>query len=295
MMKLSEHQKGLLLIFISAILWSTGGIFIKLITLNPFQISFFRSIFAALTIVAILRKKSLIFNLGTLINGLFYAAILILFVIATKTTTAANAIFLQYTAPIYVFIFEPILLHTKFERVNLITIIVCIIGMLLFFVGELSPGHLVGNILALLSGISFAAFLLGMRLNKPDYQYPTIFVGNIIVVLFCSFSIFNLKDISTADFLMVSFLGIFQIGLPYIIFSLALKKVYAIEASLLSMIEPVLNPVWVYLGYGESPSMFAIIGGIIIILVTSLRALVFDRFILKPKKIKEIEEEKLFP
>lgn len=294
-MKLSEHQKGLLLIFISAILWSTGGIFIKLLTLNPFQISFFRSIFAALTIVAILRKKALIFNLGTFINGLFYAAILILFVIATKTTTAANAIFLQYTAPIYVFIFEPILLHTKFERINLITIIICIIGMLLFFIGELSPGHLIGNIFALLSGISFAAFLLGMRLNKPEYQYPTIFVGNIFVVLFTSFSIFSLQKFSTIDFLMVSYLGIFQIGLPYIIFSLALKKVYAIEASLLSMIEPVLNPVWVYLGYGESPSMFAIIGGIIIIIVTSLRALVLDKFILKSKKIKGIEEEKLFP
>jgi len=132
-------------------------------------------------------------------------------------------------------------------------------------------------------------------LNKAEYQYPTIFVGNIIVVLFCSFSIFSLKDFSSSDFFMVSFLGIFQIGLPYIIFSLALKKVYAIEASLLSMIEPVLNPVWVYLGYGESPSMFAIIGGIIIIIITSLRALVFDKFILKSKKIKEVEEEKLFP
>ena len=118
----SRHQKGLFAAFIAGILWSTGGLFIKLISLNPFQLSFFRSLFSAVTFLILFKSEAVKRNKATFINALFYAAILILFVIATKMTTAANAIFLQYTAPIYVLILEPILLKTKFEKINIVTI-----------------------------------------------------------------------------------------------------------------------------------------------------------------------------
>jgi len=125
-------------------------------------------------------KRILIANKLSITNSFIYAVVLISFVIATKTTTAANAIFLQATAPIYVLIFEPILTKTKYDRVNIITVGVCVIGMILFFVGKLEPGHLEGNLVALVSGITFAAFFLGMKRNDQQYQQSSIFWGNII-------------------------------------------------------------------------------------------------------------------
>jgi drug/metabolite transporter (DMT)-like permease len=159
--------------------------------------------------------------------------------------------------------------------------------MILFFMGELSPGHLTGNLLALLSGVAFAAFLLGMRKNKNEYQFSAIFYGNIILMLFCFPSLFDIRILSLSDFGMVSYLGIFQIGIAYAIFSYGLKRVYAIEASLISMIEPVLNPVWVFLSYKEIPSFMAIIGGIIIITAISFRTFILEAPTMKAKlKIK---------
>ncbi|MGA7720966.1 MAG: EamA family transporter [Ignavibacteriaceae bacterium] len=276
MKHLQEHQKGLIAVFTAGLMWSTGGIFIKLITLNALQICFLRSIWAALVFIAIFKNKIFYANLFTFINALLYIGVLILFVSATKITTAANAIFLQYTAPIYVLIFEPIINKTKYEKVNIITIVVCFAGMSLFFFGKITAGDMWGNILGLLSGIALAGFLLGMRKNKKEYQFSSIFYGNIMVSLFCLSSIFNKPDLSISNLIMVSFLGIFQLGISYAIFSYGLIRVHAIEASLIAMIEPVLNPVWVFFGYGEVPSIMAIAGGIIIISAIIVRAFIYE-------------------
>jgi len=280
---LPEHQKGLIAIVIAAILWSTGGIFIKLTTLSSMQISFFRCLFAAFVFLIVFKKALLKVNLFTFVNAGFYAAVLILYVIATKTTTAANAVFLQYTAPIYVLIFEPLINKTKYEKINIITIAVCFIGLTLFFTGRLSSGNFYGNIIALLSGVAFAAFLLGMRKNKKEHQFVSIFYGNILVVLISAYSIFKLDTISVSNFLMVSYLGIFQVGAAYIIFAYGLKRVLAVEASLISMIEPVLNPFWVLIGYGEVPSLMAVIGGVIILITVSLRAIIQQSAVMKAR------------
>lgn len=276
MKHLPDHQKGILAVFAAALLWSTGGVLIKLVTLHPMQISLFRGVFAAIVFAIIFKKDAVRANRYTFLNAFFYAAILILFVVATKLTTAANAIFLQYTAPIYVLIFEPLINKTEYKLINVATIIACFIGMTLFFFGELTLANQTGNIIALLSGIAFAAFLIGMRKNKHEYQFSTIFYGNILIVLFCLPTMLNLYTLSLSDFGMVAFLGIFQIGIAYAIFSYGLKKVLAIEASLIAMIEPVLNPVWVFIWYGESPSAGAIAGGIIIILAIGLRTYILE-------------------
>jgi drug/metabolite transporter (DMT)-like permease len=281
MPNLSEHQKGFVAVFITAVLWSSGGLFIKLISLNAMQLSFFRCLIAAIVFAVLFRKKLLVVNGFTFINALFYAVVLTSFVIATKMTTAANAIFLQSTAPIYVLIFEPLLLKTKFEKLNVITIGVCFIGMTLFFIGNLSPGDLTGNLVALLAGLMFAAFFLGMRKNDPKYQFSSIFYGNIFVALVCLPFIFNLQTISTNDLLMVSFLGVFQIAFAYAIFSYGLKRIPAVEASIISMLEPILNPIWVFIGYGESPGSWAFIGGLIIITAISARTLFVGKLCLK--------------
>jgi drug/metabolite transporter (DMT)-like permease len=282
---MQEHQKGIIAVLIAAILWSSGGILIKLVNLHPMQISFYRGIFAAIVFAIIFRKKAFIFNGMTFINGIFYAAILILFVIATKLTTAANAIFLQYTAPIYVLVFEPLINKTEFKRINVLTIFACFVGMILFFMGELSFAHIEGNIVALLSGIAFAAFLIGMRNNKHEYQFSTIFYGNIIITLICILMPGTFDEIKTPDLLMVAFLGIFQIGIAYAIFTYGLKRVLAIEASLLGMIEPVLNPVWVMIWYGEIPSLPAIAGGTIIIAAIAIRTFLQETY--NSRKLKK--------
>lgn len=274
MHNLSEHNKGILAVFLTAILWSSGGLFIKLISLNAMQLSFFRCLIAAIVFALLFRKKLLVVNGFTFINAAFYAIVLSTFVIATKTTTAANAIFLQSTAPIYVLIFEPIINKTKQERINVITIAVCFIGMIFFFLGEISPGHLEGNLIALLSGIMFAAFFLGMRKNGKEFQQSSIFYGNILVSIICIPFLFNMKPLSFDDIWMVTFLGVFQIAFAYALFSYGLKRILAVEASIISMFEPVLNPVWVLIGYGEMPSFFAAIGGGIIIIAVFVKTLV---------------------
>ena len=241
-----------------------------------YRLSCIRSVFAALVFVILFKKKLLEVNGFTFINAAFYAAILILFVIATKMTSAANAIFLQYTAPIYVLFLEPLINKTKYQLINIVTIIFCFSGMILFFIGELSPGHMDGNLIALLSGIAFAAFLIGMRKNRPEFQFSSIFYGNVLITLICFPSLFSIEYITIPDFGMIAFLGIFQIGIAYAIFSYGLKRVYAIEASLISMIEPVLNPVWVFIGYGEVPAFLAIVGGIIIVSAISVRAFILE-------------------
>jgi DME family drug/metabolite transporter len=274
MKNLTEYQKGILFVFIAGLLWSTGGLFIKLISLPAMQLAFFRCSIAAITFGILFRKEILLINKLTFINSIFYAGILITFVIATKKTTAANAIFLQSTAPIYVLIFEPIFNKTKYERINIITVAVCMVGMLLFFVGKIELGHLEGNIIALFSGVAFAAFFLGMKKNDPKFQHSSIFYGNILVAIISIPFLFTLETLKSNDFIMVTFLGVFQIAIAYAFFSAGLKRIYAIEASIISMIEPVLNPVWVFIGYGEVPSITAIIGGLIILGSIIIRSII---------------------
>jgi DME family drug/metabolite transporter len=283
MKNLSEYQKGILFVFIAGLLWSTGGLLIKLISINAMQLAFFRCTIAGITFGILFRKKILLVNKLTFLNSVFYAVILITFVIATKMTTAANAIFLQSTAPIYVLIFEPIFNKTKYERINIITVAVCMIGMLLFFVGKLEPGHLEGNIIALFSGLAFASFFLGMKKNEPRFQNSSIFYGNVLVAIISIPFLFSLETLKTDDFLMVTFLGVFQIAFAYAFFSAGLKRIYAVEASIISMIEPVLNPVWVFIGYGEIPSVTGIIGGIIILTSITIRSLIAGRSIIRTK------------
>jgi drug/metabolite transporter (DMT)-like permease len=149
--------------------------------------------------------------------------------------------------------------------------------MTLFFVGKLSPGNFHGNMIAIASGVAFAAFLLGMRKNGARYQAASIFWGNVLIVLVCSFSLFNGLQLNARELGIAAYLGIFQIGFAYAAFTYGLKRVEAVEASLISMIEPVLNPVWVFFGYGEAPSVFAIVGGVLIVTVIGIRTFIVER------------------
>jgi len=166
--KKTAAYSPLWLVLGAAILWSTGGLFIKATSLSAIELSFGRSLLAAITIAIFTRREGLGINRISAITSILYAALLILFVLATKLTTAANAIFLQYTAPVYVLILEPIFYQEKFRSRDLITVAACVAGMSLFFVGKLRPQDVNGNLLALASGVCFALFFLCSGIRRRE-------------------------------------------------------------------------------------------------------------------------------
>jgi drug/metabolite transporter (DMT)-like permease len=279
--RIPQHRKGLVYISITAFLWSSSGLFIKILTLNAFQISFYRSFIAAITLLVISlaknKKVKFEFDKFTILASFFYAGILIFFVIANKLTTSANAIFLQFTAPIYLLFLEPFFLKTKFLRKDLITIIICISGMALFFMGRLEIGSIYGNLIAILTGICFAMFTLFIKWKKMlgnENTIISIIYGNILVGLICFPLIFNDIVISSTQFYILLYMGVVQIGISYFIFNIGIKYVSATEAMILGMLEAIFNPIWVFFGVGEVPAPTAVIGGIII-----FTAILFHNFL----------------
>lgn len=282
--KIPNHRKGLVLISLTAFLWSSSGLFIKVLTLDAFQILFYRSSIAALTIffVSAIRKKKLVFERDLISNlcAISFSLILIFFVIATKLTTAANAIFLEFTAPIYLLFLEPVFLKTKFDRKNLITIFVCFAGMVLFFFGKLEIGNIYGNLIAILSGISFAFFSLFLKwkkqLHNSSNTLNNIVVGNLIVTFFCIPFVYDKLSINFTEASILIYMGVIQIGISYVIFNEAIKYVSATESMIIATLEAIFNPIWVLIGIGEKPSVFAVVGAVII-----LFAILFHSFVLK--------------
>ena len=260
----------LFLVLGAAILWSTGGLFIKATHLSALELSFGRSLLAAVTLVIVTRREGFGLNRISALTSVLYAALLLLFVLATKLTTAANAIFLQYTAPVYILILEPIFYHEKFRLRDLITVAACVGGMSLFFVGKLRPQDVSGNLLALASGVCFALFFLLLRHSKAHKvnRASSAIYGNLIVILICApaFLAAMRRGISPPDLARVAYLGVVQIGFAYLLFTLAMARgVRSLDAGIIGYVEPVLNPIWVFLFIGERPSGWAIIGGAIII------------------------------
>jgi DME family drug/metabolite transporter len=267
------HWQGIAAIVVAATLWSTGGLFIKLLPFDAFTILFYRSACASLLFGLVYRQKAFIFNRRVALAAFFYMTLLVAFVSAVKLTTAANAIFLQYSAPIYVLIAEPLLFKTRLERINILTIAACLLGMALFFSGGLQSGAFQGDLIAAFSGIMLAGLLLAQRANNDQEQVSAIFWGNIAVAA-VGFSAFMASPAPTPEqSLMLGFLGFVQIGLGYLLFTYGLRYTLAIESALLAMIEPILTPIWVWLGHGEQPSQNAIIGGLLIVLALAAKTI----------------------
>jgi drug/metabolite transporter, DME family len=273
----------ILLVMAAALLWSTGGLFIKWTTLSTFELSFGRSLLAALTVAYFTRREGFGINRLTILTSVLYAALLLLFVLATKLTTAANAIFLQYTAPIYMLLLEPLFYKEKFRAADLAVVAACVAGMSLFFVGQLSSKDVQGNIAALTSGLCFAFYILLLRhpRSKEVNRASSVIYGNLLIVLISGLVIlFNpqsLRAVSEArarDLAAVACLGVFQIGLAYTLFTLGMARgVRSTDAGIVAYIEPVFNPVWVFLFLGERPSPWAITGGAIIIMAVFLHTI----------------------
>jgi len=202
--------------------------------------------------------------------SLLYALLLLFFVLATKSTTAANAIFLQYTAPVYVLVLEPLLYKERFRQRDLITVVACVVGMSLFFVGKLRPQDYYGNLLALASGLCFAFYFLLLRhtRSREVNRASSVIYGNLLVVLIAApAGLAALPGLTRPDALTVLYLGVIQIGVAYTFFTLGMARgIRSLDAGIVGFVEPMLNPIWVFLFLGERPSSWAVLGGLIIIL-----------------------------
>src|SRR6476661_6118994 len=277
----SQKFSPLLYVFAAALLWSTGGLFIKWTKLSGLELSFYRSFFALLTVAFFTRREGLGLNRISAAASLLYAALLILFVLATKKTTAANAIFLQYTAPVYLLIFEPLIYKERFRIRDLLTVLICVGGMVLFFVGKLRPEDVAGNLLALASGVCFAIYVLMLRHSKARLvnRASSVIYGNLLAIIMTApWGIAVLARLGRYDLLTVAYLGVVQLGLSYTLFTYAMSQgVRSLDAGIIGYIEPLLNPVWVFLVLGEKPSKWALVGGAIIITAVIVHMLVDER------------------
>jgi drug/metabolite transporter (DMT)-like permease len=273
---MEKRSRAILFLLLSAVLWSSGGLFIKMVSWNPVAIAGLRSLIAMMVIVAYVRRPRFTWTFPQIGGAIAYAVTVTLFVIATKLTTAANAILLQYTAPVYVAFLSAWVLAERPQWFDWLTIGVVIGGMLLFFLDRLAPGSLLGNVLAILSGMSFATFILFMRKQRNESPVETVILGNLFTGLIgLPFMFGAMPDVQS--WIGLIFLGVIQLGLSYVFYSEAIKHVTALEAILIPGIEPILNPIWVFLILGERPGKWALIGGVIVLISVTLRSLIAIR------------------
>lgn len=266
----ASRPASLFLLVLTAILWSIGGLFIKLIEWNPLAIAGTRSLIAALIILAVVRRPRLPRTFAQIAGIVAYAATVIMFVLANKLTTAANAILLQYTAPIYVALLGAWFLKERVGKADWLTIFLVLGGMLLFFVDDLEEGGLAGNIIALFCGVSFAVSIVCLRSQKSASPLETVFWGNALTAVI-GLPFMSSPPQDGKSWLGLLLLGVFQLGLSYILYTIAIKKVSALEGILIPVIEPIMNPVLVFLALGERPGIWSLAGGSIVVVSITIR------------------------
>jgi drug/metabolite transporter (DMT)-like permease len=265
-----------LAILAAAVLWSSAGAAVKLSSLSAFQIASGRSLVAALFLALAFPSGRKLPSRRAFAVAVAYAATVVLFIIANKLTTAANAIFLQDTAPLYVLLLSPFLLRERPTRDELLAVPVFLLGLVLFFVDELQPGQVWGNAVALASGVAFAFTILGLRAAHSEGSVVLVW-GNVLAGLSVLVPALSGPTPTALDVGLLLFLGIFQLGMAYSLFNWGIRHIPAVEASLLILLEPVLNPVWTFLFAGERPGPWALVGGGVILLATAWRTLVGTR------------------
>ena len=269
---------------VTAIMWSIGGIFIKLISWNPFLIAGVRSVISGSIMAVYMAKSHVSFKLNrySFLAGIGLGFSATLFTIANKLTTAANAIVLQYTAPIFILILLAVFFHQKMVKREVVVVLITMIGMVLFFFDQLSPGNILGNIFGILAGIFLALMFVmvgkggdddGTRMSGILIAHSITFLIGVPTGLIATFMAAGSGVLEGAaatsplglEILYVVILGVFQLGIPYVLYGIASKDCPPLACSLIGMLEPLLNPVWVAIFIGEVPGMFALVGAVIII------------------------------
>jgi drug/metabolite transporter, DME family len=263
----------------AALLFSTGGAAIKGTTLTAWQVAGARSLIAAIALMIVLPQARRHWRPRSVLIGLVYALTLVTFVTANKLTTAANAIFLQSTAPLYILLIAPWALRERVRAADIVFMLAMASGLALFFVGEqpaarTAPNPFAGNVIATLSGVVWAFTVMGLRWvgsRDPEATLNTVVIGNLWAFVICLPWAWPMNEATSSDWIVLVWLGVFQIGLAYVLLSKGVRQVTALEASLLLLAEPVLNPIWAWAIHGESVATWSLAGGAIILGATAVR------------------------
>ena len=270
---------GILAMAATAILWSIAGLFIKIIDWNPFAIAGIRSLIASIIIFLYLKHPRIHLSFPQIAASIANAATMLLFVSANKTTTAANAILLQYCAPVLTVFISAIFLKERTRVEHFAAFPLVVAGMIFMFFDELSEGKLFGNVLAIMSAITFSFYFVFMRMQKDGSPLESILMSHWLTAGICIIiSLFlPVPHVTLKSLVAITVLGVVQIGLSAILFSIAIKRVSAVQANLIAVIEPVFNPVWVFFAIGEAPGIHALIGGGIIVLAVTIASIITAR------------------
>ena len=267
---IKRKNRAMLLMVITAVMWSLGGIFIKLISWSPFLIAGIRSAISGSIMAMYMAATHTKFKLNrySLLAGIGLGFSATLFTIANKLTTAANAIVLQYTAPIFILIISALFFREKLQRRDVLVVIITMAGMVLFFLDQLSPGNMLGNVLGILAGVFLAQMfvMVGKGGDDDSTRMSGILIAHAITLMIgLPLGIPQTAEIAGIEILYVIILGVFQLGIPYVLYGIASKDCPPLACSLIGMLEPLLNPVWVAIFIGEMPGPFALAGAVIII------------------------------
>ena len=269
-----DRAKTVALLIASGLLWSLGGVFIKTTDAHPFAISAIRSFTAALCLLAYLRgKPRFVFTRAQWLGALSYAATLTSFVTANKLTTSANAILLQYTSPIFVALLCWLIYRTPLFWYDFLSMGGVAAGFVFLLAGSIGYGSAAGNIVAVSSGFFFGAFMVALKSQKTGSRVETIILGNFAAVLIGLPFLF-IYPIALEAVPPVVFLGAFQIALPYALFAKASERASALDLSIFPIVEPLFNPLWVFLATRELPAPMAFVGGVILLGVITFRSVV---------------------
>ncbi|HEX4515689.1 MAG TPA: EamA family transporter [Polyangiaceae bacterium] len=282
-------------VLLAAVLWSTGGLGVKSVDMQPLALAGFRSAFAApvLAVAAVvLARRHASSSIAALLRrplvwaaAFSYAVMVVSFVIAAKMTTAANAILLQYSGPIYVALLSWPVLRERVRATDIAATVLCFFGMCLFFLDRVSAQGRIGDLVAIVSSFGFAGVPLLMRLEytrRPNEHASALgpavamTLGNLIACAVAAPSMVHAvsSPIGLGGWGAVVFLGVFQIGVAYVLYAAAVNALPALRSTLLATIEPILNPLWVAIVRGEKPTRWAAIGGAVILVSVTLQAVV---------------------
>lgn len=268
--------KAMIFLAIAAVLWSTAGLFIKWVPWHPIAIAGVRSGIAGMMILIywLIRYKCLppLPTRKKLFGAINYVVLVMLFIGSNKLTTAANAILLQFTAPVWVMLFASIFLKEPVKKSDFITVGFVFFGMMLFFLGNLGAGGMLGNFLSILSGVAMAIMVVTLKGVKVGSPLEIVFWGNLLTFI-VGLPFYGSIQPTQGSLTGIILLGVFQLGISYMFYAEGIQKVSALEGILIPVLEPLLNPVWVFLFYGEKPTVFALIGGVIVIAAVLQRSL----------------------
>lgn len=270
---MKKENKAIIEMLICATLWSIAGIFIKLIPWNGFAVAGMRSLIAGGTFIVYMaiRRLRFVLNRKTLLAGVLSACVYTCFVCANKLTTAANAIVLQFTSPVFIVVFTALIYRTRIRKADAAVVTLTLLGIALFFFDQLQPGYIAGNFVAIAAGMFMAGMFMAVGELEAEQRFSGILIGQLLTFLIgLPFIIVTKPVFTTTAVLSILTLGIFQLGISYILYVKSTRYCPPLACCLLGALEPLLNPVWVLIFDGERPGVFALAGGIIVVVSITL-------------------------